>query len=387
MSFEFATAGRIVFGEGCAAEAGPQAAALGRRPFVLTGSRPERAAAAVASLRRAADPAPFFPVPGEPTLALVQAAAELAREERCDVVVGIGGGSVIDAAKAVAALLANPGDIFAHLEVIGAGQPLGRPAAPCLAVPTTAGTGSEVTRNAVLGSPPHRLKVSLRHPSLLPRVALVDPELTLGLPASLTASTGCDALAQLIEPFVCSRANPLTDGFCREGIVRSARSLRRAFEQGGDRAAREDLSLASLLGGLALANAGLGAVHGLAGPIGGRFGAPHGAVCGALLPHVMAANLAAAQSDPSAGAGRRLRERYGEIASLATGGAARDPESALDWVARLVAGLGLPPLSAYGIGEDDLPDLAADALRTSSMKANPVPLTAEQCAAAARAAL
>lgn len=382
LKFEFATAGRIVFGAGSAAEAGRLASEFGRRAFVLTGSRPERAGVVLESLRRGADVSALCQVRGEPTIAAVGTAAAEARAAGSDLVVGVGGGSVIDAAKAVAALLANPGDIFDHLEVIGRGQPLQRPARPCVAIPTTAGTGAEVTRNAVLGSPEHRLKVSLRHPSMLPRVALVDPELTLSLAPAVTAATGCDALAQLIEPFVCSRANPVTDALCREGIGRVSRSLRRAYERGSDGEARTDMAVASLFGGLALSNAGLGAVHGLAGPIGGRFSAPHGAVCGALLAPIMEANLRSART---LGAGP-LVERFGEIAWLLTG-ESRDPEAGVDWVRRLVADLRVPGLRGYGITEGDLGALAADALRTSSMKANPVPLTAEQCVGAALGAL
>lgn len=171
--------------------------------------------------------------------------------------------------------------------MVGKGAPLRSPSLPVIALPTTAGTGSEVTRNAVLAVPEKRVKVSLRSPYLLPRLAVVDPELTCSMPPAVTAATGLDALTQCIEPFVCNAPNPLTDAICREGIRRAARSLRRAFEDGTDRAARYDLCAASLCGGLALANARLGAVHGLAGPLGGMFPAPHGAVCGRLLPGVV----------------------------------------------------------------------------------------------------
>ena len=191
-------------------------------------------------------------------------------------------------------MLTNRGDVLEYLESVGPGKALTDRPAPFIAIPTTAGTGSEVTRNAVLTSPEHRAKVSLRSPLMLPTVALVDPELTYGLPPAVTAATGMDALAQLIEPFVCSRANPVTDSLCVEGMRRVARSLRKAFEGGPNEPARLDMAIASLFGGMALANAGLGAVHGLAGPIGGMFpGAAHGAVCAALLPHVVTANLIA----------------------------------------------------------------------------------------------
>jgi len=211
----------------------------------------------------------IFSVDGEPSLSTIREGVALAKTERCDFVVGFGGGSAIDAGKAIAAMLTNPGDVLDYLEIIGQGKVLKSNSAPFLAIPTTAGTGSEVTRNAVLASPEHRLKVSLRSPYLQPRIALVDPELALELPAALTATTGLDALTQLIEAYVSCRANPMTDALCAEGIRRAARSLRRACDDGHNLAAREDMALASLLSGIALANAGLGAVHGFAGPIAG----------------------------------------------------------------------------------------------------------------------
>jgi alcohol dehydrogenase class IV len=269
---------------------------------------------------------------------------------------------VIDAGKAIAALMTNEEDLFDYLEVIGKGKPLSQAAAPGVAIPTTAGTGAEVTRNAVLGSAEHRVKASLRNTSLLPKLALVDPELTYDLPPELTANTGLDALTQLIEPFVSIRANPLTDGFCREGIQRVARSLHRAFENGHDTAARADMALASLLSGLALANAGLGAVHGFAAPIGGMFPAPHGAVCAALLPHVMEVNL------------RALR-RFDEISQLLTGRRDATADEGLAWVRELCRALKVQPLRAHGIAPHDFAELAGKAAQASSMKANPIVLS------------
>ncbi len=299
MRFEFATAQRIVFGPGCLKELGPIAAGLGRRALLAVGMDPARAEPAVRLLAEAGVSTVVVAVPGEPTTELVAAAAAQAVEQGCDLVVGFGGGSSMDAAKAIAALAANGGDPLDYLEVVGRGKALTQPSLPVIAAPTTAGAGAEVTRNAVLLSPAHSIKASLRSPTMLPRVALVDPELTLSLPPEVTASTGLDALTQLIEPFTSIRANPITDAFCREGMARAARSLRRAFEHGDDLAAREDMALASLLGGLSLANAGLGVAHGFAGPIGGTFHAPHGAVCAALLPHVMAMNVRGARRTPA----------------------------------------------------------------------------------------
>jgi len=300
-------------------------------------------------------------------------------------VVAFGGGSVLDAGKTIAALLGNGGDPLDYLEVVGAGRPLTRPSAPFVAIPTTAGTGSEVTRNAVLASPAHRVKASLRSPHMLPRVALVDPDLLAGLPPPVVASAGLDALSQLIEPFVSSRANPITDAFAREGIPRSARALRRAFAAAPAVAAadREDLALASLLGGLCLANAGLGAVHGFAAPLGGTFEAPHGAVCAALLAPVMRANIAAAQRASA----REVMDRYREVAALVTGEPGARAEDGVAWVDDLRRALAIPPLARYGMTEADVPALVAKAQSASSMKANPIALTADELAAIALAAL
>jgi len=262
------------------------------------------------------------------------------------------------------------------VEIIGKGRALDRRPAPFIAIPTTAGTGSEVTRNAVLASPEAKLKVSLRSPLMLPEVAIVDPELTLGLPPGITAFTGLDALTQLIEPFVGLRSNPMTDGLCREGIPRVARSLARACRNGADLAAREDMSVASLFSGMALANAGLGAVHGLAGPLGGMYPAPHGALCAALLPQVMETNLAALrgrQSESTALA------RYDEVGRLLTGNASANASDGVGWVRRLVEELKVPGLRALGVGGVSS-ELIEKAAAASSMKANPIKLTAEELA-------
>lgn len=371
MRFEFATAGRILFGPGTLKEIGPAAKSLGRQAFVVTGRDPARAAMLLTLLAREGVSAVSFAVAGEPTTDRVLGGVEQARAAGCDLVIGGGGGSALDAAKAIAALLGNEGDLFDYLEVIGRAQPLPRPGVPCVAIPTTAGTGTEVTRNSVLASTAHRVKVSLRSPHLLPRLALVDPELTLELPPSITASTGLDALTQLIEPYLCNRANPFVDALCIEGIRRVARSLPRAFENGRDLAARSDMSLASLFSGLALANAGLGAVHGFAAPIGGMFPAPHGAVCAALLPHVMAANLRALRArqpdSPALG-------RYAEIGRLLTGRPQAGADDGVAWVRALVMDLSIPPLRTYGLTEADMPAVVEKAAQASSMKANPVAL-------------
>jgi len=361
--FSFATAGRIVFGEGEAGQLPSLVAALGARPFVCTGGHPDRHAALLERIGEGT-----HAIAHEPTFDDLRTATAAAREHGADVVIGLGGGAVLDAAKAVAALLANPGDPLHYAEVVGWGNPLLNPALPCVAVPTTSGTGSEVTANAVLTSVEHGVKVSLRSPSMLPTIALVDPGLTLGCPPAVTAHAGLDALVQCIEPFVSGFANPLTDGFCREGIARAGRSLRRAVADGSDRTARADMSLCSLLSGLALANAKLGAAHGLAGSLGGLLGVPHGALTAAVMVAVSRANLAALADDPDHPAVRR----YAEVGELLTG--TRDADAFLDWFEASAREFGVGGLASLGLREEQIPQVADAARRASSTAGNPVRL-------------
>lgn len=354
MRFDITTNQRIVFGRGTAAEAAAAARSLGSRPFLVTGHAAER----FAWVEEALTPAAVYRTAGEPTVEAARRAALAAKAAGCDMIAACGGGSPLDLGKAVAALASNPGDVMDYIEVVGKGEPLPRPALPVLAIPTTAGTGSEATRNAVLQDETHKVKASIRHPSMVPAIALIDPDLTLSAPAGVTAATGLDALTQLIEPFVSSRANPMTDALCAEGIHLAAEALPRLFANGADADARAMMSFASLLGGICLANAGLGAVHGLAAPVGAMYGAPHGAVCAAMLPHVMSANRAAlAQDHPT-------YQRYRLIAN---------------WVdaADLVKRSGVPGLGAWGVREAHFEEIAAKAAAASSMKANPVALPAE----------
>ena len=372
--FEFATAARIVFGAGTVQQVAPAATQWGRKALVVAGRAPEFGRRLRAELQAAGAQSIAFAVSGEPTVELVGRGLEEARQERCDVVIAVGGGSVIDAGKAIAGLLTNPGDVMAYLEVVGQGKHLQNPAAPFIAVPTTAGTGSEVTRNAVLGVP-GGIKVSLRSPFLLPRLAVVDPELTLGLPPKVTASTGLDALTQLIEGYVSIRANPVTDGLCVQGIQLVARSLRRAFHHGEQPEPRHDMALAALLSGMVLANAGLGVVHGFAAPLGGRFRAPHGAICAAMLPSGMEGNLRALRArDPQSMALRR----YEEVARLLTGRAGATADDGVAWARDICAEFAIPPLAAYGVGEQDVVGLVEESARTSSMKGNPLVLAPEE---------
>jgi alcohol dehydrogenase class IV len=375
MNFEFAGATHVIFGAGESRRAGMLAARFGNRALLVCGRSPERAAVIEESLRAQDIACIRFEAGREPTLDSVSRAASLAGEENCDLVVAVGGGSVIDTGKAAAALSTNPEDPLDYLEVIGGGNPLTAPPLPFLALPTTAGTGAEVTRNAVISSPEHGVKVSLRSPLMYPTIALVDPLLTLTLPPALTASTGLDALTQLIEPFVSVKANPLTDALCREGLARARTALPRAFTHGRDKQAREDMSLASLFSGLALSNAGLGAVHGFAGPLGGMMAAAHGAICAALLAPVTRANLKALRArDPDS----PLLARFDELGRLLTADPKAGADNAADWLENLCAALKAPSLGRLGLAEKDLPAAVEGAKRANSMKGNPVALTDDE---------
>jgi alcohol dehydrogenase class IV len=311
-------------------------------------------------------------VSGEPTTDSALEGVSRARHSGCEAVIGIGGGSVLDTGKVIAALLTNRGELMQYLEVIGKGQPLSNPSAPYFAVPTTAGTGAEVTRNAVLGSPAHRVKVSMRSPYMLPTLALVDPELTYSMPPPVTAATGLDAFTQLLEAFVSNQSNPMTDALCREGLQRAARSLPLVYEDGTNPIAREDMALASLFGGIVLANAKLGAVHGIAGPLGGMYPASHGTVCAILLPHVMEANLAALQSRMPQSP---PLERFTEIARIVTGKTQAEAQEGVDWIQHLCRKLNVPTLESLGVAKADLQTVVEKSKNASSMKGNPVKLT------------
>jgi alcohol dehydrogenase class IV len=376
--FEFATAGRVIVGPGRAAELPDVVAALGSRVLVCTGGSPQRHAGLLAGL---SVPAAVFPVAAEPTVDLVRAGVAAAREHGADVVAAIGGGSVIDTGKAVAMLLANGGDPLDYLEVVGSGRPITEPAVPCVAVPTTAGTGAEVTANAVLAVPVHQVKASLRSVLMIPRVALVDPLLTASCPPPVTASAGLDALTQCLEPFVSVRASPLTDGLAREGLRRAGTGLRAAYADGGDLKARADVAICSLLGGMALANAKLGAVHGLAGVIGGTADVPHGMACAALLAPVIEANVRALRSGRAAEPGLAPLDRYAEAARLLTGEPAASVEAGLAWIRETLALLGVPGLAAFGLGPGLADDIAAKAMTSSSMQGNPVALSQDELTA------
>ena len=372
MNFEFNTPARIIFGSGNLKQAAPLAAQMGNRAMLITGTRAKSAEALIEYLKNHGVQTICFKVSQEPTTDMAVSCADLARKKKCNMVIGFGGGSVIDTGKVIAALLTNKGDLSDYLEVIGKGRQIEHMPAPYIAIPTTAGTGAEVTKNAVLQSLEHKIKVSMRSPMMLPDLAIIDPELTYTMPAKITAATGLDALTQLMEAYVSVKSTPITDAFASEGLKRASCSLWLAYEVANDKEARENMCLASLLGGLALANGGLGAVHGIAAPLGGMFKIPHGIACARLLPYVMEANVNTLK--------RLLPEsqalaRYNEIAQILTGKTKARAHEGIAWIKNLCATLNIPPLSEFGLKKENFSVLAERAQKASSMKGNPISLT------------
>lgn len=375
--FEFAAPARVVFGRGRLGEAGSLVKEWGSRCLVFTGGDPGRASKLLESLRGSGLRVETVSVRGEPTFDGVREHVSTAKTYAPEVILAMGGGSVIDTAKAVAMLVANGGDPLEYAEVIGQGRAISRPSVPFVAIPTTAGAGAEATRNAVLVERSKKAKVSLRSYLMLPKLVLIDPETTLTLSAESTAATGMDTLSQLIEPFVSMKANPATDALCRAGIVRAARSLRRACEQPDEREARTNMALASWWSGMALANAGLGAVHGFAAALGGMCEAPHGLICARFLAPVCEANIRALRSSQE---DHPVLRRYGEVATMLTGQPDARPEDGVSWLAELTNDLPLKSLSDYGVNKLDENELADAAVRSSSMKGNPVALSRDALA-------
>ncbi len=373
MQFEFSTAGKIVFGQGSINFAISLIKETSKNIFLIIGKNKSRINCLIDELNRSGINTTIFQISSEPTIEQIESAVALVKESGADLIVGIGGGSVIDAGKSISAMATNPGKIIDYLEVIGGAKPLQFQPLFYIAIPTTAGTGAEVTRNAVITSKNDGVKASLRHQFLLPRVAIVDPNLTLTLPPQVTAETGLDALTQLIEAFISVRANPITDAFCLEGLKRAGRSLIMAYE--GDVSAREDMAMASLLSGLALANSGLGAVHGFAAPIGGLFNVSHGAVCAALISASLIVNISALNlKEKEHPALNKLKV----VAQLLTRKDDAEPEDAIEWLWKACALMKIRSLKDLGIGKEDFPTLVEKAQNSSSMKGNPIKLTVDE---------
>ncbi len=367
MDFTFHTVNEIVFGRGRLQELPRLAASFGQK--VLICLRGEHFIHSGALQKLEADftaahlEINLFKLPdGEPTIEDVRIGVTTIHQTEAEVVVAIGGGSCIDTAKAMAALATNPGEVSEYLEGIGQGI-IRQPPLPFIAVPTTAGTGAEATKNAVIIEPKLRAKKSMRSPLLLPKIALLDAELTLSLPPRITAETGMDALTQLIESYVSAKAQPIPQALALKGIRLAGNYLHRAYVDGNDIDAREGMMLASLLSGMALANSGLGAAHGIAAALGALADVPHGRACAMLLPHVMRANRDVCV------------QRFAEIYYALSGEALRNDQLAADkaiaFIDQLVAELAIPrKLPSQSISKQLLAELVK-ASRGSSMKGNP----------------
>jgi alcohol dehydrogenase class IV len=371
MQFEFSTASKIIFGPGKFKSIGDITEKLGNKCLIICGAPQDHLKKLLKILDAMSIMYETYMITHEPTVNMIQEYVRDTRKTKVDVIIGIGGGSALDTAKAIAALKTNPGDLTDYLEVIGLKKPLSFPSIPLVAIPTTAGTGSEVTKNAVISIPTHKVKVSLRSDFLLPSIALIDPELTISLPQKLTATTGLDALTQLIEAYTCKNPNPIIDSLCLDGIKRISRSIFKAFDDGNDLSAREDMCLASLLSGIALANAKLGAVHGLAGPIGGLISASHGSICASLLSNVMSANIHALQDrNPN----HPVLERYTQVSRVLNQDPMALTDSGINWVHNFCLHSDIQHLSSLGLSEAHFEGLIESAQRSSSMKGNPITL-------------
>jgi alcohol dehydrogenase class IV len=377
LTFAFRTAPEILFGAGKSDEAPEVVARLGKRCLLVTGrqslERSGKLSVIQERFERLGITSRRFSVEGEPEVRVIDEGARLAREGRFDVVVAVGGGSVIDTAKAMAALATNDGPAMDYVEAVGAGRGIERVPLPVVAVPTTAGTGSEVTKNSVVRVPELKVKRSIRSDLIVPRVAVVDPALIATAPRAVAASSGLDTLTHLVEAYLSKGAQPMTDVLVVPGMRMAFRALTQLAESRADASTWEAMALSALWGGIALANAGLGAVHGLVAPLGGRCAVPHGAGCGCLLPATFRTNVAALRARAP---DSRALARAVEVADLVLPESATDrsPERAADAFDSLREKLGVPPLGAYGVTEADLADIIAES-RAGSMRNNPIDLT------------
>lgn len=375
MKMDFSSAGRIIFGNEKIKELPGILKSFGSRVLILRSRSALGIDEIVDSLHKKGLSCTEVAISGEPDIDVVNQTTSLARKNNCEVIVSIGGGSVIDTGKAVSALISNTGGIMDYLEVVGKGLPLSNPAVPFVAVPTTSGTGSEVTKNAVVSVPEKSVKVSMRSKDMLPDVALIDPVLTYSVPPDITAVTGMDAFTQVLEPYVSNQANDFVDILCRDAIPRAAKYLPIAFHEGENIEARENMAWVSLMGGLALANAKLGAVHGFAGPLGGMYQQAHGRICASLLPAVMKKNIELLGEKEE---GKAYIKRYKDIAIWITGNPQAVPEDIVEYLESLKRELKIPSLSDIGIRKDDYSKIVEKAQKSSSMKGNPIRLSPEE---------
>lgn len=371
--FQFMTATRIIFGEGALQSSLSVINQFGYSVLLVTGRDTQRATPIINYLKAQNMRYQHVAINGEPNITMVEETAVLGRKFQPDMVIAIGGGSVIDMGKALAAIIPNQGDVYDYVEVVGRNVPLKTRPIHFIAIPTTASTGSEVTRNAVLKSGQDQVKVSLRSPEMLADVAIVDPTLTYGTDQYTSGRGAMDAFTHLMEAYVCGDPNPLTDMVCEEGLRRLSRSVIAGCKQDNHKA-RADLSFAALLGGMAITNAKLGAAHGLASALGGKLDAPHSVITARLAPHVMQENINAAKR-----AGRSdVISRYKRLAQLVTERTNANEHDGVLWVRMVLDKLELPQLGKFGVCQTSFEQVADDALKSVAIKGNPLPLTQDR---------
>ncbi len=376
---------QIHFGPGRIGDVAELIAGYGNRIALVTGESSFAASRRLQSLLSELDQRDIcrehVVIPGEPTPEMIDAAVRRLRADPPAAVLAVGGGSALDAGKAIAGLTPGGAPVTDYLEGVGSGRVYRGPALPMVAVPTTAGTGSEATRNAVIGRAGRGgFKKSFRDNALVPRHAVIDPDLLASCPAPVIAANGMDALTQLLESYLSTRASRFTDALARSGLESIRDGLESLYRsEGADAAARERMAWAALASGICLAQSGLGSVHGLAAPLGALFPIPHGVACGAVVAEATAINVAAAGRVES---GDRILRRYAEVAALLCGTPVDDRDAAaalVDWLRQLTRRLGVPGLSAYGVTDADVAELVANS-RGNSMRTNPVELTDDEIA-------
>ena len=371
--FQFMTATRIIFGEGALQSSLSIINQFGYSVLLVTGRDTQRAIPILNYLKAQGMRYQHVAITGEPNITMVEETAILGRKFKPDMVIAIGGGSVLDMGKALAAIIPNHGDVYDYVEVVGRNVPLKAKPLHFIAIPTTASTGSEVTRNAVLKSGQDKVKVSLRSPDMFADVAIVDPTLTYDTDPYTSGRGAMDAFTHLMEAYVCGEPNPLTDMVCEEGLRRLSRSVIAGCKH-NDHKARSDLSFAALLGGMAITNAKLGAAHGLASALGGKLDAPHSVITARLAPHVMQENIDAAKK-----AGRTdVINRYRKLAQLVTGRTNANDHDGVLWVKMVLDKLELPSLGQFGVCQTSFEQVASDALKSVAIKGNPLPLNRER---------
>ncbi len=375
MTIDFSTSNRIIFYSGSVKNITELILEFGNNVFIITGKKSDR----IANLERFLDPKriswQIFHTSGEPTIESIKDGIRKARDLKIDALLAIGGGSVIDTGKAISAMLTNPGELEDYLENVGQGKPIINKGKPLIAIPTTAGTGSEVTRNAVIKVTSHQVKVSLRGRKIIPEIALIDPELTLDIPPGITASTGMDALSQVIEPYVSRKENHFVDIFCEDAMKKASNSLITSYKDGSNLSARENMCWVSLFGGIALANAGLGAVHGFAGVIGGGYEIPHGVICARLLPTIFEVNFNALSTRQSK---NPILEKFVKISRFLTQTEKGNISDCVRWLEELCEDIKIPKLHEFGLNKKAFPGIVEKAQLSSSMKGNPIELNTSE---------